>query len=136
MLRRIIKLRHLRKPIMKLGFCEWVIIKNVKLCRLRKNLVIAGIGAFISSAVGGVMIAFIVAFFSCVLEEVYDMGIYDKKFSLNIETLSVMLSKSFSLNSFRELKHPIDNMPANAPALETSATENSKEFSNAYKHAS
>ncbi len=136
MLRRIIKLEHLRKPIKKLGYCEWVLIKNVKLCRLRKNLVIAGVGAFISSAVGGVLIAFIVAFFSCVLEEVYDMGIYDKKFSLNIETLSVMLSKSFSLNSFRELKHPKDNMPTNAPALETSASDNSKEFNNAYKYAS
>ncbi len=136
MLRRIIKLGHLRKPFKKLGYCEWVLIKNVKLCRLRKNLVIAGVGAFISSAVGGVLIAFIVAFFSCVLEEVYDMGIYDKKFSLNIETLSVMLSKSFSLNSFRELKHPKDNMPTNAPALETSASDNSKEFNNAYKYAS
>jgi len=136
MIRKSIKLTPPKSLIEKLRCLERVLFKNTKLCRLRKNLIIAGIGAFISSAVGGVMIAFVVAFFSCIFEEIYDIGIYDKKYSLNIEAVTALLARSFSLNSKKELKHPKDIMHPNASVLENFTTENHDEFSNAYQHAS
>lgn len=90
---------------------------------------LAGVGALICSAVGGIAIAFVVAFLSSLVEEIYDIGIYDRKLSVNIGALKVLFGESFSLNSNEKSTHPRDKMLSKAntsptaPASLTATTD-------------